>query len=256
LAKFDLKLEEAVEDIAVQQARIDLAAAFRLAARYNWHEAIANHFSVAVNADGSKFLMNPNGMHFSRIKASDLLLLDAGDADTLEQPDAPDATAWGLHGSLHRNVPFARCALHLHPKFATALAALEDSVIPPIDQNTAMFFNRLVIDNDYSGLAFESEGERVCGLFNDPSKRTMIIGNHGVLVLGDTIGEAFNTLYYLERAAETYILALQTGKPLRIMSHNVAAKVVDEIDTYSDTVDRHLEELKLILDAEGSDYAN
>jgi len=100
----------------IRQARIDLAASFRWAARYNWHEAVANHFSVAVNEDGTEFLMNPNGMHFSRIKASDLLLLDAKNPDTLNSPDAPDATAWGLHGAVHRNVPWARCALHIHQR--------------------------------------------------------------------------------------------------------------------------------------------
>jgi len=80
----------------VRQARIDLAATFRWAARYDWHEAVANHFSCAVNDDGTEFLMNPNNMHFSRIKASDLLLLDANNTDTLSGPNAPDATAWGL----------------------------------------------------------------------------------------------------------------------------------------------------------------
>ncbi len=90
--------------------RVDMAAAFRWTARLNMHEAVANHFSLAVNRDGSQFLMNPNQWHFSRIKASDLLLLDANDPATMDHPDAPDPTAWGLHGSIHRACFWSRCA--------------------------------------------------------------------------------------------------------------------------------------------------
>ena len=240
---------------SLSEARADLAATFRWAARYDWHEAVANHFSLAVNDDGTQFLMNPNGRHFSRIKASDLLLLDANDPESSTGPNAPDPTAWGLHGALHRNVPWARCALHIHSKYATVLATLEDPVLPPIDQNTCMFYNRIVVDNDYGGLAFEEEGERVCALFSDPKKKTLVMGNHGVMVVGETVAEAWNTLYYFERACETYILALQTGKPLKVLSHNIAEPTAEEINTYADVIDNHLKELRLILDEEGSNYA-
>lgn len=239
----------------LQDQRADLAATFRWAARYGWHEAVANHFSLAVNEDGTQFLMNPNARHFSRIRASDLLLLDANDPDTLDRPDAPDATAWGLHGAVHRNVPWARCALHIHSRYATVLASLEDANLPPIDQNTAMFYDRIVVDDGYGGLAFEDEGERVCKLFVDPGKRTMVMGNHGVMVVGATVAEAWNTLYYFERAAETYILALQTGKPLRVLDAKTAEETAAAMNTYADVIDRHLAELRLILDGEGSDYA-
>ena len=102
--------------------RVDLAAAFRWTARLNMHEAVANHFSLAVNDDGKQFLMNPNQRHFSRIKASDLLLVDANDPETLEGPNAPDPTAWGLHGGVHRHCGHARCVMHVHSIFATVLA--------------------------------------------------------------------------------------------------------------------------------------
>ena len=83
------------QNLLYWQERIDLAAAFRWAARLNMHEAVANHFSLSVNDDGTQFLMNPNQKHFSRIKASDMLLLDANDPDTMNKPGAPDPTAWG-----------------------------------------------------------------------------------------------------------------------------------------------------------------
>lgn len=238
-----------------RQERIDLAAAFRLAVRMNWHEGIANHFSLAVSDDGTRFLINPNAVHFSRITASNLLELDANDPDTLSKPNAPDPTAWGLHGALHRNVPWARCALHLHPKYSTVLAALADSAMPPIDQNTAMFYDRILIDEGYSGLAFEEEGERICTQFQDPRKKVMVMGNHGIMVVGSSVADAFNTLYYFERAAETYITALSTGRPLRVLSHNVALKTAEEMNTQDHLVDAHLAQMKLLLDAEGSDYA-
>lgn len=236
--------------------RVDLAAAFRWTARLNMHEAVANHFSLAVNDDGTRFLMNPNQRHFSRIKASDLLLLDANDPGAMAQPDAPDPTAWGLHGSIHRLCPHARCVMHVHSIHATVLASLADSSLPPIDQNTAMFYGRYAIDEAFGGLAFEDEGARCAGLLTDPKVKTLIMGNHGVLVIGDTVAETFNRLFYFERAAETYVRALQTGRKLRVLSPEIAEKTASELDDYPGQAERHLEELKAILDDEGSDYAS
>ncbi len=238
------------------QERVDMAAAFRWAARLNLHEGVANHFSLSVNDDGTRFLMNPNQVHFSRVRASDLILVDACDPGTLNGPDAPDPTAWGLHGGLHRHCPHARCAMHVHSIFATVLASLADSNLPPIDQNCATFFNRYVIDEGYGGLAFEDEGERCASLLTDPGVKTMIMGNHGVMVIGDSVADTFNRLYYFERAAETYIRALQTGRPLRVLSDEVAEKTARELESYPEQDVRHLAELKAILDSEGSDYAS
>jgi len=237
------------------QERVDLAAAFRWTVRLNMHEAVANHFSLSVNEDGSKFLMNPNQMHFARIKASDLLLLDANDPASMEGPDAPDPTAWGLHGTLHRLCPHARCAMHVHSIHATVLASLADSRLLPIDQNTAIFFNRYAIDDQYGGLAFEEEAQRCGDLLSDPKKKVLIMGNHGVMVTGDSVADTFNRMFYFERAAETYIRALQTGQPLRVLSDEVAEKTAREIEEYPEQDVRHLAELKAILDDEGSNYA-
>ncbi len=237
------------------EERVDMAAAFRWTVKLNYHEAVANHFSLAVNEDGTQFLMNPNQVHFSRIRASDLLLLDANDPDTLSLPGAPDPSAWGLHGSVHRRCPHHRCLMHVHSVFATVLASLEDSNMPPIDQNTATFYDRYVIDEEFGGLAFENEGERCASMLGDPKKKVMIMGNHGVLVMGDTVAETFNRLYYFERAAETYIRALQTGAKMRVLSDEIAEKTAQEIEDYPGLAQKHLVELKLLLDEEGSDYA-
>lgn len=244
-----------LSDTEIQTAKEDLAAAFRWTARMNMHEAVANHFSFAINTDGTQFLMNPNQMHFARIKASHLITLDANDPDTLKRADAPDPTAWGLHGGVHRHVPHARCAMHVHSPYATVLASLADSTLPPIDQNCCTFFNRYVVDDHYGGLAFEEEGNRCARLFSDPKKRVMIMGNHGILVIGETVAETFNRMFYFERSCMTYIKALQTGQPLRVISDEVAEKTAQDLEAYPDQDARHLAELRAILDGEGSDYA-
>lgn len=242
------------DNLPYYEERVDLAAAFRWTVRLNMHEAVANHFSLSVNEDGTKFLMNPNQRHFSLIKASDLLLIDANDPATLERPDAPDITAWGLHGAIHRNCPHARCALHVHSIHATVLASLADSTLKPIDQNCAMFFNRHVVDEEYGGLAFEEEGERCSQLFSDPKIKTMIMGNHGVMIIGDSVADAFNRLYYFERAAETYIKALWTGQPLRVLSDEIAEKTASEVEEYDNQAGYHFSDLKEILDREEPEY--
>ena len=250
-----MSVPELKTNLSNWQERVDLAAAFRWTARLDLHEGVANHFSLAINDDGTKFLMNPNQMHFSRIKASDLIVVDANDPETLSGPNAPDPTAWGLHGGIHRHCPHARCAMHVHSIHATVLASLKDSRLLPIDQNCATFFNRYVIDDHYGGLAFEEEGERCAGLLTDPKQKVMIMGNHGIMIIGATVAETFNRLYYFERAAETYIRALQTGQPLRVLSDEIAEKTAQELEDYPEQDERHLSELKAILDEEGSNYA-
>ena len=237
------------------QIRVDLAAAFRWAARLNLHEAVANHFSVAVNDDGTRFLMNPNQSHFSRIRASDLILVDANDPETMHRPDAPDPTAWGLHGAVHRRCPHARVALHVHSIHATVLSTLSDPRLPPIDQNCAMFFKRYAIDTEYGGLAFEEEAERCCEYLSDPDKQVLIMCHHGVMVIGKDVADAFNRLFYFERAAETYIKALWTGQPLRVLSDAVAEKTARQLEEYPEQAERHFAELKAILDETEPDYA-
>jgi len=249
-----LPKQRPLSNISFYDERVDLTVAFRWAARLNLHESVANHFSLAVSTDGSKFLMNPNQVHFSLLKASSLLLIDANDPATMDRPDAPDPTAWGLHGAIHRHLPHARCLMHVHSNYATVLASLADSRLLPIDQNSAMFFDRYVIDEGYAGLAFANEGERCAGLLSNPRHKVMIMGNHGVLVLGKGVADTFNRLFYFERAAKTYINALQTGRSLRILSDDVASKVAQEIEEYPDAAERHLADLKTLLQRQEPDF--
>jgi ribulose-5-phosphate 4-epimerase/fuculose-1-phosphate aldolase len=243
------------DDSAEWQLRVDLAAAFRLAAELGWHEAVANHFSLAVTMDGKKFLMNPRWRHFARIRASELLLLDADDRETMSRPDAPDASAWCIHGHIHAALPHARCILHVHPAFATAIAALADPTIHPIEQNTARYYNRIATDLGYGGIADnDDEGRRLVRMLGD--KRRAMLGNHGVLVVAETVAEAFDDLYYLERACQTLVLAYSTGQKLNVMPPDVAERTARGWDDYKGAAFSHFEEMKRILDAKDPSYAD
>jgi ribulose-5-phosphate 4-epimerase/fuculose-1-phosphate aldolase len=236
------------------QMRVDLAAAFRLAAEFNWHEAVANHFSLAVSPDGKTFLMNPRWRHFSRIRASDLLLLDAEDDAAMTGPDAPDPSAWYIHGRIHRALPQARCILHLHSPYATAISALAEPEIKPIDQNTARYYNRVAYDMNYGGIADSAaEGDRLAAALGNGS--TLMMGQHGILVVGKTVADAFDRLYYLERACQTLVLAYSTGQPLNIMSDDLAEATARDWEDYPDMAQAHFDELKQGLDIKDASYA-
>ncbi|MES0811144.1 class II aldolase/adducin family protein [Roseibium sp. SCPC15] len=236
-----------------QELREDLAAAFRLAVKFGWHESVGNHFSVAVSDDGSKFLMNPKWRHFSDIKASDLLLLDATDDAVMEREDAPDPSAWCIHGTVHRSNPAARVLFHCHAPNATALATLQDPTLKPIDLNTARFYGKVAIDLGFGGMADEAEeGRRIAETLGN--KPILIMGNHGVSVAAATVAEAFEHLYFFERAAETLLKAYSTGQPLAVMSDNLAAKTAAEWEPYVGMGYAHFAHLKRELDRTQPDY--
>lgn len=236
--------------------RRELAAAFRWTARLGWNEAVANHFSAAVSADGSQFLLNPSGRHFARMKASDLLLLDAGRAGSAADP-AADATAWYLHANLHQRLPHARVVLHTHQPHVTALACLQDFEFLMLDQNSCRFYERIAYDRAYGGMFLDdSEAERVIGLMG-ADKRVLFLGGHGVMVIGPSVAEAFDTLYYLEHAARLQVLALSTGRPLQLVAPEVAARTRDQWEHYpADAAKCHFDELLAILDEQEPEYAS
>ncbi|EJN02698.1 class II aldolase and adducin N-terminal domain-containing protein [Herbaspirillum sp. YR522] len=236
------------------QLRIDLAASLRLFARLGMHEAVANHFSAAVSEDGRRFLMNRKWQHFSRIRASDLLLLDADDPGSLAGGEV-DPTAWAIHGQLHRRAPHIRVAMHLHPVYATAISTLADPTIKPIEQNTARYFNRVAVDSDFSGMAdTEAEGARLVALLQGKSR--LMMGNHGVLVTSGSIGEAFDDMYTLERACQILCVAYATHQRLNVLSDEVAEKTARDWEGIRDFSIAHFEEMKRILDKEDPSYAD
>ena len=215
---------------------------------------MANHFSLALDTDGRRILINPRWRHFARVRASELLLLDVADPSVMARPDAPDPTAWCIHGALHRLRPEIRCVLHTHMPYATALTALDDSRVLPIDQNSARFWGRIAYEEAYGGFALdEDEGRRIARALGD--KPILFLKNHGVIVTGGSVAGAFDELYYLEMACRQLVLAYSTGRPLRLISDNLAASVAGEWAEYHGFAEAHFAELKALLDGEDASYA-
>ena len=197
------KAEETVQ-------RNNLAACFRHFKSLGWDEGVANHFSLVLeDAHPQHFLVQPFGRDFGTICASELLLVDGNDEKTWlhslsdeKNPPPIDPTAFCIHGALHRLLgPRGRCLLHLHPRHATALSALKNKVIPPLDQNTARWFNRVGIDEGFDGMGVGEEAERMAKHLGEHN--ALIMGNHGVLVCAETVGLAIDRMFYLEKAAQT-----------------------------------------------------
>lgn len=234
------------------EIRIDLAAALRLSAKLGMHEAVANHFSAAVSEDGKSFLMNPKWVHFSKIKASDLILVHADDAGSFEKGKI-DSTAWAIHGQIHKLRPDIKVIMHLHPIYATALSCLKNPTLLPIEQNSARYFNRVSYDSNYSGMADQvAEGQRLANLLKDNTR--LLMGNHGVLIASHDIGLAFDDMYTFERSSQILIHAYSTGQTLNILNDEVAEKTAKDWEKIEDFSMAHFEEMKSILVTEDPSF--
>jgi len=239
----------------ISELQKDLAAVFRWTARLNMNEGIANHFSVCL-PNSNDFYVNGSGLHFSSIKASDMVLVEQNKIEEIKKkPELVDPTALNIHGVIHKKVPHARCILHVHSKYATVLSTLKDPTLQPIDQNTMRFYNRVAIYNDFGGLGFEEESNKMAAAIGN--NRSLLLANHGILTTGETVAQAFDELYYFEKASETYITALLTNKELNIVESKVAEKTAQEWTNYPVNMgEQHLKAIRLILDKEDSSYKN
>ena len=237
----------------ISELQKDLAAVFRWTARLNMNEGIANHFSACI-PNSNDFYVNGSGMHFSSIKASDMILVKQNMIEEIKkQPELVDPTALNIHGAIHKKVPHARCILHVHSKYATALSTLKNPTLEPIDQNTMRFYNRIAIYDDFGGLGFEEESNKMAAAIGN--NRSMLLANHGILTVGETIADAFDELYYFEKACETYITALLTNKELNIVDDKIAEKTAQEWENYPVNMgEQHFNQIKKILDKEDISY--
>ena len=238
---------------AVMQARIDLAACFRMAAKLGMHEGICNHFSAMVPGSDSLFLVNPYGWAFSEITASRLLVCDF-EGRVVAGSGVPEATAFYIHARVHLNRPRARVAMHTHMPNATALAMLEGPPLAWVGQTALKFHGRLVVDDHYNGLALDTdEGDRIAASMGDAD--IVFMRNHGVMVVGPDIASVWDDLYYLERACEVQRLALSTGRRLKEVAPEVIERNAAQMrEGDSESARLHLESIKRILDREAPDY--
>ncbi|MBO6949863.1 MAG: aldolase [Rhodospirillales bacterium] len=239
----------------IRQARIDLAACFRMAARLGLHEGICNHFSYMVPGRDDLFLVNPDGYAFNEITASKLLICDF-EGNVIEGDGTPEDTAFFIHARLHMRHPTARAAFHTHMPYATALSMLEGEPLVWAGQSSLKFYGRTINDEEYNGLALDTdEGDRIADAMGD--KEIAFLKNHGVMVTGESIAKAWDDLYYLERACEVQVIAQSTGRQLKSVPADIAEKTAYQMTLGErDSAGLHLESIKRILDREEPDYAD
>jgi len=243
----DLDTEE------IRQARIDLAACLRMAARLGLAEGICNHFSAVVPGHPDLFLVNRYGYSFAEATASNLLICDY-DGHVVAGDGVPEATAFYIHARVHLQVPRAAAAFHTHMPNATALCMTEGEPLTWAGQTALKFYGRTAVDDRYSGLALdEGEGDRLAAALGD--KDILFMMNHGVMVCAPNIAEAWDDLYYLERAAEVQLKATGSGRPLRPVPEDVAELTARQMRVGDrESARLHLESIKRILDAEEPAY--
>ncbi|WP_088345122.1 MULTISPECIES: aldolase [Rhodomicrobium] len=237
----------------IWQARVDLAACFRAAARQGLEEGICNHFSALVPGHPDLFLVNRFGWAFQEITASSLLICDF-DGHIVAGDGYPEATAFFIHARLHRMSPHIGAAFHTHMPNATALSMIEGEPLAWAGQTALKFYGRTAVDERYNGLALdEREGDRIASVLE--GNDILFMKNHGVMVCAPNIAEAWDDLYYLERAAEVQLKAMSSGRPLIPVPVAVArdtARQMREGDPESARL--HLESVKRVLDRLEPDY--
>ena len=206
----------------VALARIHLAAAHRMAVLHELDEGIDNHFTVTVPGGDGRYLILPFGIHWSEARARDLFIFDEA-GNTLEGEGRVELSARCIHAPIHR-ITGRRVVLHTHQTWAVALNMLKDNRLLPANQTAAFFHGTIAYDDTYMGTADTlEEGERLARLIGD--KDIVFMKNHGILVTGDTVAQAYKRLYKLERVCRTQVLALATGQPLQVLSEAVIAAV-------------------------------
>lgn len=240
------------------QGRVDLAACYRLAAHFGFNEGIDNHLTLMVPGAHDRFLLVPFGLHWSEVKASDFMVIDFS-GRMLSGRGPIEDTALYIHLPVHRASPRARCVLHTHMPYATALSMLENPRLEMAVQSALMFADDIAYV-DYKGLAFDAgEGERLAQALG--TKSVLVMRNHGVLVIGESVPEAFERLYFLERAAQAQVLALSTGRPLRPVPESIVRATLAQFSAGGevggrDRAELHFEALKRLLDRTQADYAS
>jgi ribulose-5-phosphate 4-epimerase/fuculose-1-phosphate aldolase len=237
--------------------RCDMAAVFRVAARLGWNEQIGNHNSLMLpqssRDDTPLFLINPRGMLFQELTASSLIVCDL-DGRVVRGDGELRKVAFHIHARIHLNKPNATCIVHVHPQYLTALAMLEEPEFALAHHNNLLLNDRVVFDNWATAPVDDSaEGDRLAELMGD--KSIMVMGAHGVTVVGATVHEAFDECYSAERTCMYQMTAMMTGRKLRALPESSR---LGWDGPWGEKVDArmHLDAWRRILDREEPDYAS
>jgi ribulose-5-phosphate 4-epimerase/fuculose-1-phosphate aldolase len=251
--------EDPAADPSLWQARVDLAAAHRLAEIQGFSEGIFNHLTFAIPG-GDRYLQIPFGLHWSEVTAS--CFMEVGhDGQVPSGIGEIEQSAYCIHAPIHRLIPSAACALHTHMPFASALTRLADPRIHAIGQTEIGFLDCIAYDAEYTGLALDpAEGERLAGVLG-PKNKVLFMANHGVLVVGETVAEAYDRLYYLERACQVQLYAMWTGRALKQVPPAVVEHTLNQYATPATYRGRpawehHFAALKRLLDRREPGYAD
>ncbi|WP_233837477.1 class II aldolase/adducin family protein [Paraburkholderia sp. ZP32-5] len=203
-------------------ARVELAACYRLVAVYGMTDMIANHISVAVPDEPHHFLINAYGLLYPEITASNLMKIDL-DGNVLAKPELEygfNRPGFVIHGAIHRGRPDAKCVIHTHSRAGMALSALKCGLLPLTQ--TATRFARVAY-HDFEGISIDlAEQQSLVDDLGDAE--VMVLRNHGLLAVGPSIPEAFNSMYRLELACKTQIDAMACNTELVIPSPEIVAK--------------------------------
>jgi len=191
--------------------RVDLAAAYRMVAHYGWDDLIFTHLSARVPGPEHHFLLNPYQLMFEEVTASSLVKVDVTGNPVEPTPFITNPAGFTIHSAIHMAREDAQAVMHLHTPAGQAVSAHEDGLLPLTQ--TAMLVRGDIAFHDYEGVAVDlDERERLVADLGD--KNAMILRNHGTLAVGNTVGECFVRLYFLERACEAQIMALSAGEAL------------------------------------------
>lgn len=235
-------------DNALQQARIDLAVALRWAARLDLSEGVCNHFSLAAPGMPGRFLINPQGFHWSEITPRHILIVDVK-GKVIEGDYTVEPGAFWIHSRIHNSEKAPACIMHTHMPYATALCITEGGRLEPVSQNALRYYGRIAYDDEYNGLVTSEElGNRFIAKLGGAD--IAFLANHGVIVCGDTVASTFEDLYYLERACMLQVIAQSTGKMLKRISHAVASETVKLMVEDRTQADAFIAACKRILDCD------
>jgi ribulose-5-phosphate 4-epimerase/fuculose-1-phosphate aldolase len=211
-----------------REARIDLAAAHRIAVRHGFNEGIFNHLTFLVPGRSDRYYQIPFGMHWSEVKASSFMEVGIDDAKVKRGAGDVERSCYCIHAPIHKALPQAKAVFHTHMPYASALTRLEDPRIKEIGQTEVGMMGQIAYDDLYTGPAFDpEEGRRLAKVIGD--KTVLFMANHGISTVGETIAEAYDRLYYVERAAQVQIYAMWTGQPLKQLPAAVVEKTKRDI---------------------------
>ena len=209
------------------QARVDLAAAYRLVALYGWDDLIFTHISVRVPGPAHHFLLNPYGMMFEEVTASSLVKIDLAGNKVTDSPYFVNPAGFTIHSAIHAAREDALCVMHLHTDYGLAVAAQKDGLLPISQQ--AMLTLASLAYHDYEGLALNDE-EKPRLVADLGAKSQMILRNHGLLTVGRTAAEAFLAMFLLERACKIQILAQAGGGELVRIADPIVRLVESQVN--------------------------